>query len=1568
MPDEKRRHGGLRVDPKTGKPLGGRPRKPKNQDAGATVPAAPKASTPIDPGLLMRALPEILEASKAHAREARRTPENNPFQLPWFPKAALPPKNLRMAMDSMPIFGDAATAWLTGGILNNVASEAMLFPGYTYLSQLAQQPDFRNVSETIADDATRKWIKYEVVGDEKEKEKRQAEDFADPDGAEERRQTRLKEAGKADKVKALTADSERLRLRDHFYALVRDDGFFGRVHLYLNFGNEDPAELKTPIGDGRNDLSRGKVDKSRPLKEVKVIEPVWCYPTTYNANNPLADDWYNPQVWYVMGREIHASRMLRFMGRPVPDLLKPAYSFGGISLSQLVQPSIDLWIQSRNSVAALIHGFSVFVLETDLQTLLQQGSAGGLIARAALFNALRDNQGLFVTNKTTEGFNNVAAPIAGLSDLQAQAQEHVASTGRIPLVKYTGLQPKGLNASAEGEIAVYDDTIGALQNRTIRPVLSNVFYFQQLSLFGEIDPGITFEFEPLRVMTEKEKAEKQKMDAERDGMRLDQGAISPEEIRGIIVNDPELPYTGLDPDDVPEPPDPMGGMGEGGDDPEGAIGKGGKPPAEGGSGKEPGAGDSAVIPFAGAHDAWSESEHPRGQPGNAGQFGPGGGSSKTGTKSSKTSESGPGGHAPQFGLHHGVFTAAPATSMFASKKTSNIGEELDTSVLKKVGAQKGSNPGGVYEDDDGKKFYVKQGKTKEHVRNEMIAAALYDLAGTPTLSYRPTKGGTHIATEIEKLDKDNASKLSPAERSEAARDFAVHAWLANWDAVGLGGDNLGTIDGVPTALDLGGALEYRAQGAPKGKAFGTSVGELDTLRDGSNKDAAGIFGDMTPAEMRESARYVTKISDGKIKAAVEKLGGSAELADKLIARKNDIAQRARLFGAKGDPSKPDGTMVVPAGEQMPLKSLNGVSFKAWKPPEEWADVDGQAEIEEPEFEPPTGKKPASGVVIREPDGRVWLVQPTGGYGGYEATFPKGRVDEGLSLQANAIKEAYEESGLKVRIVGHAGDHEGDLTYTRYYYAEREGGDPSKHEDESEGVVLAPVKDAAANFLNRKRDRQVLAGDGVTEIEPDVWMATDAHFEESKHPRDAGGKFSETAGGGGSEVAEAMKSQVEWAGNLAKKIEAEQAAKAEAPAFASKKQHVAHLLQQKGGASVADILKATGWAKISIPPLAASVGLKLEKVSEGGVTKYKGTPMSDAEKAAAKEKYGAKKPAAAPTPAPTPPPVAPPTKKAEPAPAPPPAPSKFTPTAAELEKAKKNIALKLQFVPGAPQTPAGQAAAQKLVDAFNAKYANKEITSPAGLIQKVADFKLLTSMMGPLQSAEQKAVAEQQAKAAEEAKKNAAELAAKAKAEAKRNAEKNATVMKDLGISDAEAEGFNALVSMLGGKTADVVAAFKGYEAKAEKYGYPITGFQAALISNYSNGGYAGINDALRTGAWSTAQHVYVKMVNKALSKMPAHTGTLTRNTTLTAEQLSKYNNVGKVIMEDAFMSTSTGSVFSGNVQFKVSAIGKRGASIKKLSQHSGENEVLFQARTFFKIDKVDKSGGETVIHMTEWEE
>lgn len=160
----------------------------------------------------------------------------------------------------------------------------------------------------------------------------------------------------------------------------------------------------------------------------------------------------------------------------------------------------------------------------------------------------------------------------------------------------------------------------------------------------------------------------------------------------------------------------------------------------------------------------------------------------------------------------------------------------------------------------------------------------------------------------------------------------------------------------------------------------------------------------------------------------------------------------------------------------PGEGLNGVPFEPWKAPttdEGWAKVEGQKDVGEPDF-PDTGKKrPASGVIIEEPDGRVWLIEPTNHFGGYEHTFPKGGLERGMSAQANAIKETYEEAGLKVEITGYVGDFERTTSVARYYTAKRVGGSPADHGTESQSVKLVPKADLA-EYANHSADAPILS--------------------------------------------------------------------------------------------------------------------------------------------------------------------------------------------------------------------------------------------------------------------------------------------------------------------------------------------------------------------------------------------------------------------------------------------------------------------------------------------------------------
>ena len=166
--------------------------------------------------------------------------------------------------------------------------------------------------------------------------------------------------------------------------------------------------------------------------------------------------------------------------------------------------------------------------------------------------------------------------------------------------------------------------------------------------------------------------------------------------------------------------------------------------------------------------------------------------------------------------------------------------------------------------------------------------------------------------------------------------------------------------------------------------------------------------------------------------------------------------------------------ITPGGD-VPAE-LHGVRFDHWSDvptsPAAWHCVEGQCGFAEPAFRPPNGKMPAAGVVVEEADGRFWLVAPSNAFGGYLATFPKGRIEGKVSRQASAIREAYEEAGLKVRITGFLADSDRTQSYTRYYLAQRVGGNPALMGWESQAVHLVP-RAALADFLTHPNDLPLL---------------------------------------------------------------------------------------------------------------------------------------------------------------------------------------------------------------------------------------------------------------------------------------------------------------------------------------------------------------------------------------------------------------------------------------------------------------------------------------------------------------
>ena len=427
------------------------------------------------------------------------------------------------------------------GITSSVL-DGLGFPGFPYLTELTQITEYRDMSERTAAEMTRKWIKLRSVSGNKET---------------------------GNKIKEMDADLKKYHIRELFRQAAVLDGFMGRSQIYIDMmdATGDPLELKTPLL-----LNKYKIKKG-DLKGFKIVEPITTYPAKYNSNNPLAGDYYIPSAWFVYGTQVHATRLLTFISRPVPDLLKPVFNFSGISLSQLGQPYVDYWLNTRNSVGKLLRNFSITWLKSDLDTLLQK-DGDSLIARVSLFTKLRDNQGVFLLNKDSEEMGQLNTPLSGLDKLQAQAQEHMAAVAKTPLVILLGITPSGLTDASDSSLRIYYDYVADQQEMIFRRPLETILKILQLNKWGEVDDDIAFDFEPLMAMTAKELSEIRKSDGDRDAAYITAGVVSPEEVRERLIKDPDSGYNDISADEVPTPAAPTG-EGEAVGEAAAALGEGG---------------------------------------------------------------------------------------------------------------------------------------------------------------------------------------------------------------------------------------------------------------------------------------------------------------------------------------------------------------------------------------------------------------------------------------------------------------------------------------------------------------------------------------------------------------------------------------------------------------------------------------------------------------------------------------------------------------------------------------------------------------------------------------------------------------------------------------------------------------------------------------------------------------------------------------------------------------------------------------------------------------------------------
>ena len=242
------------------------------------------------------------------------------------------------------------------------------------------------------------------------------------------------------------------------------------------------------------------------------------------------------------------------------------------------------------------------------------------------------------------------------------------------------------------------------------------------------------------------------------------------------------------------------------------------------------------------------------------------------------------------------------------------------------GTQMGSMPGGVaVSKSNGKRYYVKRYKNQEQVRNEKVANAFYQAAGVrvPEVTY-VVEDGQIVGVASVMID----GLTEGGNPRGVGAGFIMDSWLANWDVVGMDGDNLLTdSDGNAVRVDQGGALTTRAQGEPKGSQFGNEVAETTRLREKND-----VFSRVSPADMRNGLDSLESISESDIARIVrENSTGDTEsdnqLIKTLIARRSDLLSKRAELVDQSEVEFSEDTEALEADAELAAINVDGREFE-----------------------------------------------------------------------------------------------------------------------------------------------------------------------------------------------------------------------------------------------------------------------------------------------------------------------------------------------------------------------------------------------------------------------------------------------------------------------------------------------------------------------------------------------------------------------------------------------------------------------------------------------------------------
>lgn len=193
---------------------------------------------------------------------------------------------------------------------------------------------------------------------------------------------------------------------------------------------------------------------------------------------------------------VHHSRLVRFVGRELPDLERQAELYWGESEVEALYNDVVAHDNVSANMAALTFQANINTMEVKgLEQLLSMSSPD---VQRRFWNTmqaqkvLRSNFGMQLVEQGNK-ISNTQYTFAGLSDVYESMCLNLCGASHYPMTKLFGRSPAGMNATGESDLKNYYDYVDTLRESKLRPILDKLLPVVARSAgIEQLDLDVTF--------------------------------------------------------------------------------------------------------------------------------------------------------------------------------------------------------------------------------------------------------------------------------------------------------------------------------------------------------------------------------------------------------------------------------------------------------------------------------------------------------------------------------------------------------------------------------------------------------------------------------------------------------------------------------------------------------------------------------------------------------------------------------------------------------------------------------------------------------------------------------------------------------------------------------------------------------------------------------------------------------------------------------------------------------------------------------------------------------------------